>query len=272
MRQKNQTYHNSSSSVMMHQRNIVIGFVLFAIFIMYVIFSNTYYFPNHDTYFTTINMAELKSCKCVFLDVGANRGVHTRKLYEPRRYAFSAYMIVFDEHIHSRCSLFETCSVLFEANPLHYLRLAQLQRYFQLSSYKVWSLPFAACAHEGFTLFSNPAGSERSKEEWGFRRAFANDPGSQYVYCLNFTKFLLTFLDDNQHVLMKLDVEGSEYSILKSMNAQGASHLVDAMTVEWHNIGSKDYLNRHKISKVVERVIELDDESVVNDPVPMVFM
>merc|ERR1719440_507102 len=70
-----------------------------------------------------LNPAMLEGCSDIFMDVGANRGTHVRKLFEPEKYPDSPYLSIFNATFgspeHRRKPSAETgiCAFGFEANP-----------------------------------------------------------------------------------------------------------------------------------------------------------
>lgn len=208
--------------------------------------------------------SQIMECNCIFLDIGANRGVHTRKLFEREKYERSSYFAVFEKIIDSRCKLKKTCAVLFEANPAHHLHLKQLERYLQMLNFLVWSIPEAVCTTSGFALFAKLDESDSTHEDWGFRnsaRVSSKQKKTQVVRCLDFSKFLRQFVKPEQFVLAKMDIEGSEYALLKHMEHTKTSALIDVLTIEWHDTP--------KSIRQIKNVLTLDDESNLHDTVPM---
>lgn len=55
------------------------------------------------------------------------------------------------------------------------------------------------------------------------------------VKCIDFSEFLLTTFSKTDNVYVKLDIEGSEYSVLNKLINTGAIDLVKEVTIEWHN-------------------------------------
>ncbi len=54
------------------------------------------------------------------------------------------------------------------------------------------------------------------------------------VPALNFSDFLLRNFRAEDTVIMRVDIEGAEYEVLKSLIVTGAARLVDYIDVEWH--------------------------------------
>jgi hypothetical protein len=67
-------------------------------------------------------------CACVFLDIGTNQGIQTRKLFEPELHPEAKWPAQFKksfemvEHIRANC-----CSFGLEPNPLHHDALDEVE-------------------------------------------------------------------------------------------------------------------------------------------------
>ena len=63
------------------------------------------------------------------------------------------------------------------------------------------------------------------------------------VKCVDFSKWLDQHVTEDDHVVVKMDIEGSEYAVLHKMFEDGTIDLVDELMVEFHGskIGLKDY-------------------------------
>lgn len=72
-------------------------------------------------------------CKHVYLDLGANIGVHNRFLFQPQLYPLTSMRSAFDESFGSAekralPSADSVCAFAFEANPLHTMRLKAMEK------------------------------------------------------------------------------------------------------------------------------------------------
>lgn len=77
-------------------------------------------------------------CCCVFLDVGANRGIQTRKLFEPDLYPDASWPAVFREKFGSIDTIRgECCSIGIEPNPMHAAELKRLQDVYNARGWRV---------------------------------------------------------------------------------------------------------------------------------------
>ena len=84
-----------------------------------------------------------KGCRAIFYDVGANIGTHVRKLFEPEKYEEAGYLALFDkvfgDRSHRGKSSTQTglCAFVFEANPHHAPRLAELEATYNAAGWRV---------------------------------------------------------------------------------------------------------------------------------------
>jgi hypothetical protein len=63
---------------------------------------------------------------------------------------------------------------------------------------------------------------------------------SRQVPCINFASFIKNNFSSNDNIHIKLDIEGSEYPVLKEMIRQGVLHWVKFLAIEWHHHCSKN--------------------------------
>lgn len=79
---------------------------------------------------------------------------------------------------------------------------------------------------------------------------------STNVNCINFSNFIKENCSESDYVLIKLDIEGSEYDVLESMIDNDCLKFVDHLVVEWHShffINKNPIIEReNKIKKIIE--------------------
>src|SRR3989338_9329691 len=95
---------------------------------------------------STIESPLLDGCYHIYLDIGANTGVHARKLFEPEKYPNSPYLPMFNNafgDVEFRRN--HTCAIGFELNPLHQDHLNNLQHSYNS---KGWRTHFFAPSSE----------------------------------------------------------------------------------------------------------------------------
>jgi hypothetical protein len=91
------------------------------------------------------------ACKHVYLDVGTNRGVQLRKLFEPRHYPRAAMKILKKFETHFGSSRDEVCAFGFEPNVVHAKWLESLEGIYRKRGYKVLIFTTTAVSTSGGT-------------------------------------------------------------------------------------------------------------------------
>jgi len=92
----------------------------------------------------------------------------------------------------------------------------------------------AAYTYDGKIEFTQrpkdaPLGSTvmQTKADYGMGEVFEVD-------CFDFSKWLKQFKEDD-YIIVKMDIEGSEYEVLSKMLEDGTDKLIDKLLVEWHD-------------------------------------
>jgi len=184
-------------------------------------------------------------CKHLFLDVGSNIGVHTRFLYEPELYRpRHPYDDVMDG-IFGRERLEndrrDLCSIGFEPNPLHRQRHQDLANAYAKMGwrYRAFFAGVSGWATPGdkLTFYRQDNGKNN---DWGFslKHSYGKKKNAEKHDVPIFS--LATFVNEHvggarpEKVLMKMDVEGSEYSTFPEMLDLRSFDNIDTMTYEFH--------------------------------------
>ena len=186
---------------------------------------------------------ELKDCLYLYIDVGTNIGVQIRKLFEPHRYPQAAVLPIFNEHFgHERNKSSSLCAIGFEMNPRHTRRLQALEEHYNKNcGYKVQIFTeIAASVKDGEADFWTDGDEEH--HEWGattnFQALDTSKPNMRKhrVGSLDLSTFLLqALLPCAKHVVMKLDIEGSEHNVLPRLMLSGAFCKIDLLFLETHD-------------------------------------
>eukprot|EP00929_Paragymnodinium_shiwhaense_P010235 TRINITY_DN114796_c0_g1_i1.p1 TRINITY_DN114796_c0_g1~~TRINITY_DN114796_c0_g1_i1.p1 ORF type:complete len:347 (+),score=105.80 TRINITY_DN114796_c0_g1_i1:99-1139(+) len=188
-----------------------------------------------------------EGCSKIFLDVGANRGTHVRKLYEPSKYPDAPYLKVFDEAfgpatVRTKPSAESgLCAFGFEANPRWAKDLKAIETAYAKKGWRAkFFVPTAVSDKKG-TLKLTMAKEGASKSDWGASvvAGEASDRTIQVeIPAADLASFVQTLGKKSKpgYRLMKMDIEGSEYVVLPSFLKQ---HLLckaslDQVTIEWH--------------------------------------
>ena len=242
---------------------------------------------------------QLNGCHHVFLDLGANIGVHARFLFEPGKYNDTKhpYPRVFDQIFGEDRNLSSTCAFEFEPNPRHAERHLKVQRAYASQGWRYVHVPMGV-SNESATLsfYRNPSFRHSSaNNDWSFS---AHPIGAQreapvLVPTINIGAFLLRVarrvLPSDQRgrepprVLVKMDIESEEFRVLPPLLARPRRvlcHSVDAMTMEWHCASPKckprvkELLGQLDADKAdgecrFKWLEGIDDESYVHDGKPL---
>ena len=213
-------------------------------------------------------LSAIADCKCVFLDVGSNLGVHVRKLYDPNLYERSPYTAVFEDEFDDKCERKNVCSVAFEPNPRHHFRQQLLARHNTKRGRRTWTFPNAVGPPTGWLSFG--VGKSEQHEDW----AFGLDASGQRVdvFSISLSDFVARFLKPEQHIVMKMDIEGAEHTVLEDMMERHTLERIDTLTIEFHKAKGvkyglrfwKAYMNSRS-----QRLLLLDDETNLHDGVPL---
>jgi len=201
-------------------------------------------------------------CPHVYLDVGSNIGVQIRKLYQPELYPRSPVLRLFRANFGTdRCGV---CAVGFEANRRHTQRLHTLQSRLRAAGAGVHVyVPAAAGSSDGISRFTfdqnNTCDTSTARidcdTEGGSSAAptatARNRPTAvlrtDVVRSIDLARILL-LIDElmraaaaaqarpqRGRLVMKLDVEGTEFALLPHLLATQALCVVDVAFIEWHD-------------------------------------
>ena len=109
-------------------------------------------------------------CLNVFLDIGANVGVHGRFLLEPNQYPKAKYKPIFDRIFGTDRNRSATCALEFEPNPAHAARHKQLESAYSNLGWRYHFFPFGVAAVAGEMVFhENPnTFNSRKMHDWAF--------------------------------------------------------------------------------------------------------
>lgn len=185
-------------------------------------------------------------CEHVFLDVGANIGVQTRKLFEPHLFPASKFLPVFDKYFGQapRCRV---CAIAIEPNPVHRTKLHMVRDNLTQAGAGVVIFEAAATAMDGRVEFHLNKG-EQVKEHWGASMAMIpekqKDPSNYVVRALDLTR-LVQYVDKKLqesagegrprgNIVMKLDVETGEFMLIPPMIMTSTICKLTCIQFEWH--------------------------------------
>ena len=245
-------------------------------------------------------------CFHVFLDVGANIGVHGRFLFEPEKYPKARIArSIFDSEFGPDRDNRVICSFEFEPNPAHQEQLGKRVRAYRAMGWRYEYIQAAAGDFDGYMDFHHNADEE--KEEWGFsvKKLVEGNTEVEKVPVLRLSSWIKQHITErlippfpfghkSNHtptVVMKMDIEGSEYVVLPDLIFSGALCTIDFLFGEFHPWFAPMNFSGQKIEletrrdaanlgqllikiigtsrKCKTRFKYLDDESYLHDGIPL---
>ena len=174
-----------------------------------------------------------QTCTKIFIDAGSNLGVHGRFLYEPDKYPGNLFSKIFRKHFFpdSTYNPQEICVMAFEPNPKHAAKQESIQEAYRRKGWRYFYLPFAISDGDGTLQFYRNHRSTVStrEQEVGFSqmlKASSNTTMSTVsVQAIDFSSWLTkNIFFDSDHVpdvIMKMDIEGSEFAVLLALLTDG---------------------------------------------------
>ena len=82
--------------------------IRYGVWVIYLVMLSTVKFKG-----TSARYNELDGCWHVFIDAGANIGIHSRFLFEPEKFPNSKFSLIFDEYFGRDRDASTTCAVSF---------------------------------------------------------------------------------------------------------------------------------------------------------------
>ncbi len=249
-------------------------------------------------------------CYHVFLDVGANIGIHGRFIYEPEKYPdiTTATRAIFDNHFGNAETRDprDICVFAFEPNPAHIQRHKDLEEVYKAYGIRYHPVAAGVSDFDGTLTFYHQGGDDPNHNEWGFGTTESSSDTSEAVTVpvLRFRTWLEEHIDERlipsrpfggkealklePSVVMKLDIEGSEYKVLPDLIGSGIlCKTISYIFGEWHTDERKAFasLNIYKDWNIhleavmsmfvnvdgckLEKYHDHDDESYHMDGIPL---
>lgn len=241
-------------------------------------------------------------CYHIFLDMGSNVGVHGRFLLEPDKYkrAGKAHA-VFNKHFGpvEKRNNSDFCVFAFEPNSAHKARQLELQQVYGKLGWRYHFEPVALSDVEGNLIFYHQDNGKMN--EWGFSThayekevPWAGQEGktNETVPSIRFAKWMEENIQNRiipeepnnkdalpPTVVMKFDIEGSEYEVVFDLLFSGLlCDIVDYTFGELHPWTTRKKLmeevikvfNEQKDGNCKTKRIDLfDDESYIMDGIPL---
>lgn len=237
-------------------------------------------------------------CRAVYVDVGTNRGVQIRKLFEPRLYPGAPFVGLFDKEFGTNRSTDPyLCAFGFEPNPPLTERLRSIADVYNRMGWRTHIFTETGVGvRDGisdFYYYSNPGrnvGSSFRKRTDA--RGTVERPLRARVRQLDLAAFLVNHVHARRlpvgsrrmaKVVMKMDIEGTELHLLPHLIRTKALCGVDRLVLELHPkffaSGGKELLHyrrtmKQSLAAIKELwaegrcktvVLDLDDETYAFD-------
>ena len=224
-------------------------------------------------------------CRHIFLDVGANVGLNAHFLYNGTDFPKSLKMVPLMDQMFGR-DRSHVCYRGFEPNMNHIDRHVSLRHYFKDKDMVIYNSA-VGISDSSITFYYKNTEMEKKHNDWGFSSQV--DPSQHAVKSVNLTAVNLTQIDfpswlnalepKDARILMKLDVEGSEFELLTALLFRGQlCNRIHTMTLEWHprNCQRKWCAIKDKLPPILDlarsvkcstRFLAMDDESYEVDRV-----
>ena len=196
-------------------------------------------------------------CYHVFLDCGSNLGVHGRFLFEPHKYPNSTFVTIFDQQFGSHRTQQNICVFAFEPNPRHTRKQLMTQAKYKIMGWRYHYIPVGVSDSDGnLTFYRNLLTSNGTfNEEHGFslfikdaKKLKVPKPEDEAVVVplIDLASWVFNEVQDRvlpaktnhnlgpPRVVMKMDIEGSEYRTLLRLYKTGAHRVFHAIVGERH--------------------------------------
>ena len=257
-----------------------------------------------DKYLRELVREATDGCVSIFVDAGANIGVHTRFLFGPAEYPQSSFTKVFSEVFGAApYNKSAVCSLGFEPNPKHIDRHLALQSAYRHMGWRYSFFPYALGVNtSGELVFYENGGANRGaqNEYWGFGTTQRHNNQSEVrVPSVSFDAVLeqigkrrLPRAGHTIHprVIVKMDIEGSEFAVIPQVMMTGRlCQVVDYLSVEWHPTPRRGLpsafqaFNHATVARLLKaamadgghaggcltNVVAVDDETYVHDGRPL---
>lgn len=237
-----------------------------------------------------INHQTVKGCHKIFLDLGANFGVHMREVFEPEMFPVSPMLPVFEQHFgdailrHESTPASGVCAFGFEANPYFAPHLQKIQDQYAVKGWQARIFcPAVVSDRDGtvdFYVDQRPENSFWGSSTFSYNHDFVKQTQPGFNISA-FVQNLVTARSANKatKIVMKMDIEGSEFVVLPAMLKSGVlckGSGVDALYVEWHPWAVQNqtasFLTPDEVKTQIGQqtacdptvVIDMDDETYIH--------
>lgn len=189
-------------------------------------------------------------CYNIYMDVGANVGIHTRFLFEPDLYPKAKHArALFDGEFGPGRDNRDLCSFGFEPNPVHVTRHQSMVEVYQAMGWRYTFLNAGVSDEEGnLTFYKTVSKHEANHNDWGFSMVKRTEDAIPIdVPVLDLVEWIMEHIASRQlptkvygnytkpKVVMKLDIEGAEFAVLPRLLFSGIMcNVIDVSFGEMH--------------------------------------
>lgn len=252
-----------------------------------------------ESYFAGLVFKEedlLQDCSSILFDVGANAGTHVRKLFEPALYPKARVLSYYDQafgsaDFRSKPSK-ETglCAYGFEANPKFAPKLRDIEKSYAKMGWRVKFLTPTVVDVVSDKKVNFHVASDPKHNDWASRVNKTGQQDGLTLKTLDFPSFLESAIAKRnakgpRSVLVKMDIEGSEFTVMPSMLQRKllCKGTIDTFLIEWHErfmSTDADKQMARNVRKETQKgipcdsgantnVVAFDDESYLLDGKPL---
>lgn len=100
-------------------------------------------------------------------------------------------------------------------------------------------------------------------QDWGARTGSSlfhgkHSTGEKYneVQCVNICEWIKNNVSGDDYVILKLDIEGAEYTVIDALIEKGIDKHIDEWFIEWHMPGKLPNLDAAYMNEVKDKFIE----------------
>lgn len=90
-------------------------------------------------------------------------------------------------------------------------------------------------------------------DPWGLNTSKNHFKIQKEVPCIDFSKFIKQNFERGDNIIVKMDIEGSEYDTLQKMIDDSTIEYINHISVEWH---SRFFINKNEIEEREKRIID----------------
>jgi len=226
----------------------------------------------------------LDGCLHVFVDLGSNRGLQIRKLYESHLFPLAPILPLYEKYFGApeTRNLQELCTVAFEPNPQHTEHLQSLAANYSTCGIRVVAFTETGVSEKdavgnfaadltfmemdivhGMTARFLP--TEQTLDNLKETHALG---GSEVmpIKMMRLAKFITDVVAKRKlplsarvtkpRVVVKCDIEGGELGVVTDMVVTGAMEVVDNLHMEWHGVQGPGFIRTGDEAEMIDKLAE----------------